>query len=143
MTLYTNLKNPLLDSSFWNVFRGGEPVVDSTSTYPKYNITYFPNSKRYMIEVGVTGFSSEDLSVSFDPKSRSLFVSARKKHMDNYEEFVQVKRTLGTRAFDISFRIDQNLEIDQDSIEVKDGILFIVCKENVPKEEQPIVFSVK
>lgn len=139
----TRVTKPLYNPAFWSLFSGpGEE-----SNYPKYNITAYPNRNvpEFHVEVAITGFSKEDLNIEFNPQTRILTVKAVLNSRRKYDEenFVQVVRNLATRAFSISFRIDQNLEIDKDKIWVENGILNIVCTENIPPERKPYMIDIR
>ena len=82
-----------------------------------------------MIEVAVAGFSEDDLDV--EQKERSVIISGEHKAKDRDV----IHRGISTKKFKRTFRLSEYVLVDGASL--KDGILAIKLKLELPEEKRP------
>ena len=83
----------------------------------------------FVIEVAVAGFTQEEISV--EQKERSLTISGQHESRDREV----IHRGISTKAFRRQFRLSEYVQVTGASL--KDGILAVTLKLEIPKEKQP------
>jgi len=101
----------------------------SNENYPPHNVVKI-DAERFDIELAVAGFSEEDLDVTV--KDGILVV--RGDTLDSTER-EYIHKGISSRKFEKSFRISEFVVID--GADLKDGILVVNARVEVPEERRP------
>jgi molecular chaperone IbpA len=107
------------------------------TSYPPYNILKH-DENTYEIEVAVTGFLPEEVTVEID--QNQLVVKGERKR----EELTDVNylhRGLATRDFTRSWTLAEHMEVGEGRI--KNGVLTIELKRIIPEALKPRVLKLK
>jgi len=107
------------------------------NTYPPYNILKHDDDT-YEIEIAVTGFEKDEITVEIDQKN--LVVKGSRKEVDVTEP-TYLHRSLATRDFTRSWQLGEHIEVDEGRI--KNGVLTIGLKRVVPESLKPRVLKIK
>ena len=121
---------------FDSLFRTLDSMTDSTQdNYPPYNIV--KNDNYYKIEVSVSGFSEEELSVVHE--NYVLTISGSKDSKD--EELEYLHKGIASRDFVKKFTLSKDLVVVDEAI--NDGLLVVTLELVVPEEKKPRVIDIK
>jgi molecular chaperone IbpA len=107
------------------------------TSYPPYNILKH-DENNYEIEVAVTGFLPEEISVEID--QNQLIVKGQRSR----EETVDAKylhRGLAARDFTRTWTLAEHMEVGEGRI--KNGVLTVELKRVVPESLKPRVLKLK
>ena len=104
------------------------------STYPPYNIK--EKDDLGVIEFAVAGFAEGDLKV--EVIDNTLKVSGCKEEKRS-EDFYH--KGISDRTFRKSFKLHEHIRID--GAELKDGLLKVTYKREIPESEKPRQISIK
>lgn len=96
--------------------------------YPPHNIVK-TGEDEFVIEVAVAGFKQDEINV--EQKERSLTISGQHESRDREV----IHRGISTKAFRRQFRLSEYVLVTGASL--KDGILAVTLKTEIPKEKQP------
>ena len=107
------------------------------NTYPPYNILKHDDDT-YEIEIAVTGFEKDEITVEIDQKN--LVVKGSRKEVDITEP-TYLHRSLATRDFTRSWQLGEHIEVDEGRI--KNGVLIIGLRRVVPESLKPRVLKIK
>lgn len=107
------------------------------NNYPPYNILKH-DENTYEIEVAVTGFLPEEVTVEID--QNQLIVKGHREKVDN-EYSTYLYRGLATRDFTRSWTLAEHMEVGEGRI--KNGVLSIELKRVVPEALKPRVLKIK
>lgn len=118
---------------FESAFRGD----DGGLSYPPYNIERM-NENAYRITMAVAGFSEEDITVTLH--GNELKVSGHMSQETKEEEAEYLHRGIASRAFERSFSLADHMQVG--AAELKDGLLRIQLKREIPESAQPRVIAV-
>lgn len=99
--------------------------------YPPYNIVKHDDAS-YKIEIAVTGFSKEEVTVEID-QNQLIVKGIRDKSNDVTAEFLY--RGLAFRDFRRSWTLAEHMEVGEGTI--KNGILTVYLKRIVPESLKP------
>lgn len=130
----TNLKaNTLFPRSsfvgFDHMFQDLEWVAKhATDNYPPHNVVKVGEDD-YQIEIAVAGFTLDDLGI--EQNERTLTVTGAK----NTEERDYIHKGISQKKFKRVFRLSEYVYVDGASL--KDGILSISLKFELPEEKRP------
>ena len=105
--------------------------------YPPYNIVKH-DEDTYEIEIAVTGFAKEEVTVEID-QSQLIVKGIRDKSNDVTAEFLH--RGLALRDFTRSWTLAEHMEVGDGTI--KNGVLTIELKRVVPDALKPRVLKLK
>ena len=105
--------------------------------YPPYNIVKH-NEDTYEIEIAVTGFSKDEVTVEID-QNQLIVKGIRDKSNDVTAEFLH--RGLAFRDFTRSWTLAEHMEVGEGTI--KNGVLTIELKRVVPDALKPRVLKLK
>jgi molecular chaperone IbpA len=106
--------------------------VDTAQTYPPYNIER-TGEDAYRITMAVAGFGEDEIAI--EAHGNALTVKAEKLE-EKTEDGVEVLfRGIAARAFERRFQIADHVEIKAATL--KNGLLYIELKRNVPEELKP------
>ena len=95
--------------------------------YPPYNISKIKDGE-YKVEMAVAGFTKQDITVTV--KENILAVKGKKENSES--DFLY--KGIGERSFSQTFRLAEFMYIDK--AELKDGILRITLKQELPEEKK-------
>jgi len=105
-----------------NIFEEMDRLMSSSfksdSNYPPYNV-FRDSDKNTFIEVAVSGFSKEDLSIYINDDG-DLVLEGTKK---NREDIEYIHKSLSTKDFKRTFRLDKSVEVNE--IKLENGILLV------------------
>jgi molecular chaperone IbpA len=98
--------------------------------YPPYNIAQI-NENEYMISLAVAGFGMDNLSIEKDKDTLKIEGTAPKGD----EEVNYLHRGIGGRNFRREFTLAEHVDVH--NAELKNGMLNVHLKREVPEELQP------
>jgi molecular chaperone IbpA len=107
------------------------------NNYPPYNILKH-DENTYEIEVAVTGFQPEDVTVEID--QNQLIIKGHRSRVDN-DETTYLYRGLATRDFTRTWTLAEHMEVGEGRI--KNGVLTIELKRVIPDTLKPRVLKIK
>ena len=105
------------------------------NNYPPYNILKH-NENSYEIQVAVTGFSPDEISVEID--QNQLIVKGQHK-TDDASESVFLHRGLASRDFTRMWTLAEHMEVGEGKI--KNGVLTIELNRVIPEALKPRVLK--
>lgn len=106
------------------------------ASYPPYNILKHDDNT-YEIEVAVTGFLPDEISVEID--QNQLIVKGERKQESG--EVTYLHRGLATRDFTRTWTLAEHMEVNEGKI--KNGVLKIELKRVIPEALKPRVLKLK
>ncbi len=107
------------------------------NTYPPYNILKHSDDS-YEIEIAVTGFSPEEITVEID-QNQLVVHGVRVRTEDSETQYLH--RGLATRDFTRSWTLAEHMEVGEGKI--KNGVLTIALTRLVPEALKPRVLKIK
>lgn len=108
----------------------GQP--ESGTTYPPYNIER-TGDDAYRITMAVAGFGEDDISI--EAHRNVLSVKGDKKEESANEGSELLHRGIASRAFERRFQLADHVEVSGATL--KNGLLHVDLKRNVPEEMKP------
>tara|TARA_Y100001963_G_scaffold145785_1_gene219860 strand:- start:414 stop:845 length:432 start_codon:yes stop_codon:yes gene_type:complete len=137
-----NLPTRVFDP-FKNMTVGFDNIFDQLSTlsdfdipnYPPYNIKKI-DKENYQLEMALAGFTKADVIV--EVKENTLTISGKSS---DKEEDSFVHQGIARRAFKRRWTLAEHLEVDE--AKLKDGILMVKMKLNLPEEKKPKTITIK
>ena len=109
-----------------------------TTNYPPYNVLK-KSDDEYAIEMAVTGFEKDEITV--ETEMDTLTVKGCKLDISEGTDAPQyLHRGLAQRDFTRSFTLAEHMEVK--SAEVKNGILTVSIKRNIPEYAKPKLIEV-
>ena len=109
--------------------------VNDIPNYPPYNIKKVGKDK-YQLDMALAGFSKDDVKVEVNDNTLTVSASSSDKEDDSY-----VHKGIAKRAFKRSWTLVEHLEV-QDA-KLKDGVLTVDMKLNLPDEKKPRTIKIK
>jgi len=103
------------------------------ASYPPYNI--FKSKDNYVLEIAVAGFGKEDITITV--KELQLTVEGSK--LPSVDEYVH--NGIANRDFKQDFVLAEYVVVE--GAELKDGMLRILLKQELPEELQPKIIKIK
>ena len=100
----------------------------SQPNYPPYNVVKV-DDENFIVELAVAGFSKDELSI--EVKDRTLMITG--EHVSKGRDFIH--RGISTKKFKRTFRLSEYVQVNGATL--KDGILAIVLKLEIPEEKRP------
>lgn len=129
---------PLLDipENLFNAVSNMDTAYKETSTnYPPFNIIQI-GTDVYKVEIGVSGFKSDELELIKEGYLLSVKGNPQKKEEEFKDEEVKyLRRKLSKRSFKLDFTLGRDIFVEGVSLE--DGILSIELKKIIPEEMKP------
>jgi len=107
------------------------------NNYPPYNIIKH-DENTYEIEVAVTGFMPEEVTVEID--QNQLIVKGHRTRTES-DEATYLYRGLATRDFTRTWTLAEHMEVGEGRI--KNGVLTIELKRVIPESLKPRVLRIK
>lgn len=138
MNLPTGVFDPFrnLTVGFDNIFDQLSTLSSyDTSNYPPYNIKKIDKEK-YQLEMALAGFTKTDVIVEVKENTLTISGKVSDKDTDNF-----VHRGIAQRSFKRQWSLVEHLEVT--SAVLKDGVLKVDMKLNLPEEKKPKTITVK
>jgi len=108
----------------------GQP--DTAQTYPPYNIER-TGEDAYRVSMAVAGFSDSEIEIQ--SHRNVLSVKGERKEETNAEGSEVIYRGIAGRSFERRFQLADHVEVV--GANLKNGLLHIDLKRNVPEELKP------
>ena len=105
-----------------------ENAIKGNTTYPPHNVIK-DGEDSYGIELAVAGFSRDQISIETQDGLLKIIGEAQK------DEREYTYKGISTRSFTRQFTLAEYVEVTDATL--KDGILCVSLKRNVPEEKQP------
>ena len=109
--------------------------VNDIPNYPPYNIKKVGKDK-YQLDMALAGFSKDDVKGETNDNTLTISASSSDKEDDSY-----VHKGIAKRAFKRHWTLVEHLEV-QDA-KLKDGVLTVDMKLNLPDEKKPRTIKIK
>ena len=109
--------------------------VNDIPNYPPYNIKKVGKDK-YQLDMALAGFTKEDVKVETGDNVLTISASSSDKEDDSF-----VHKGIARRAFKRQWTLAEHLEV-QDA-KLKDGVLTVDMKLNLPEEKKPRTIKIK
>lgn len=110
---------------------------DNSSNYPPYDVLHDIDDN-YLVSIAVAGYSQENLSVTVD--DGSLIVTGEWDY-DQFEHYESIHNGIAKRKFTRKFALAEYMEVGDTWL--KDGLLNIEIKKNIPEEKKPKQITIK
>jgi molecular chaperone IbpA len=101
--------------------------------YPPYNISKIKDGE-YKVEMAIAGFTKKDITVT--AKENILAVNGKKEKSES--DFLY--KGIGERSFSQTFRLAEYMFIEK--AEMKDGILRIFLKQELPEDKKEKIIKI-
>lgn len=111
---------------------------ESVQSYPPYNIERLSENS-YQISMAVAGFSSDEIEIELH--RNQLTVKGNKKTEDDESSREFLYRGIAARAFERRFQLADHVEVV--GAEMKNGLLHIELKREIPEEMKPRKITVQ
>ena len=121
------------NNDFFDSFR-------TVSTYPPYNVR--EKNDLGVIEFAVAGFAEKDLKVEVKDQTLHVYGCKEKKsdgQLKHESDFYH--KGISDRTFRKSFKLHEHIRID--GAELKDGLLKVTYKREIPESEKPKQIKLK
>lgn len=105
----------------------------ATDTYPPHNIVKVSEND-YLIDIAVAGFTMGDLEIEQDERTLTVKGEKVKTEFDDPEPTF-IHRGISQKKFKRVFRLSEYVFVDGASL--KDGILSVKLKFELPEEKRP------
>jgi molecular chaperone IbpA len=105
---------------------------DGGQTYPPYNIER-TGENAYRISVAVAGFSDDEISI--EAHRNVLTIKGERKEESEGEGAELLYRGIASRAFERRFQLADHVDVEGATL--KNGLLFVDLKRNIPEELKP------
>ncbi len=105
---------------------------EGAQTYPPYNIER-TGDDAYRISMAVAGFSDSEITI--EAHRNVLTVKGEKADEENSDSAEFLYRGIASRAFERRFQLADHVEVT--GAELKNGLLHIDLKRNIPEELKP------
>ena len=138
ITLPTRVFDP-----FKNLTVGFDDIFNQLSSLSQYEIPNYPpynikkvGKDKYQLDMALAGFSKDDVKVETNDNTLTISASSSDKEDDSY-----VHKGIAKRAFKRHWTLVEHLEV-QDA-KLKDGVLTVDMKLNLPDEKKPRTIKIK
>ena len=109
--------------------------VNDIPNYPPYNIKKVGKDK-YQLDMALAGFSKDDVKVEVKENTLTVSASSSDKEDDSF-----VHKGIAKRAFKRQWTLAEHLEVKD--AQLKDGVLTVDMKLNLPEEKKPRTIKIK
>lgn len=139
VTTYTNGSwSSLFNDPF---FIGFEALADrltsahtNTSGFPPYNIRKV-DEDTFVVELAVAGYNKESLEIT----EHNGTLEIKGERPEDVEEYVH--KGIAGRKFTRSFVLGEHVHVD--NADLKDGMLYVSLKRDLPEEKKPKTIKIK
>jgi molecular chaperone IbpA len=122
---------------FDTLFSELEQRAAKSNNYPPHNVVKYSDDA-YEIQLAVTGFAKEDITVGLD--NQHLIVVGSQDVAES-EDTVYLHRGLAARNFKCVFPLAEHIEVGE--VTIKHGLLKIALTRVVPETLKPRVLEIK
>ena len=127
------INNPYL-IGFENVFPKFDQVIKSNEgTFPPYNVRKIDDNN-FVIELAVAGFAEKDLTIT-EQDGNLTIVGEKAEDESDY-----LYKGIAARKFTRTYALSEYVKTTSASL--KDGILFVTLKKDLPEEKLPRSISI-
>jgi molecular chaperone IbpA len=105
---------------------------DGGQTYPPYNIEK-TGENAYRISVAVAGFSEDEISI--EAHRNVLTIKGERKEESEDDKAELLFRGIASRTFERRFQLADHVDVEGATL--KNGLLYVDLKRNVPEELKP------
>jgi molecular chaperone IbpA len=109
-------------------------VHTNTNGFPPYNVRKL-DEDTFVVELAVAGYNKESLSITEHDGTLEI-KGERPEDADEY-----VHKGIAGRKFTRSFALGEYVHVD--NADLKDGMLYVVVKRDVPEEKKPKQIDIK
>lgn len=106
----------------------------NTSGFPPYNVRKI-DEDTFIVELAVAGYNKESLEVSEHEGTLEI----KGERPEDVEEYVH--KGIAGRKFTRSFALGEYVHVD--NAELKDGMLYVKVKRELPEEKKPKTIKIK
>ena len=106
------------------------------TNYPPYNVIKH-DEDNYEVQLAVAGFRQDEIDITVE--NTQLMIKGTKFEEADTKEYLY--RGLAARDFERHFTLGQYLEVN--GAEIKDGLLIVKLKRNVPEAMKPRKIDIK
>ena len=111
--------------------------LDSSSSYPPYNITKVDDSN-YIIEMALAGFNKDDIEIELADSE----LTVRSKKRENSSKDVNlIHQGISSRSFNRKFTLSEEILVK--NAEMKNGMLIIKLQKFIPENKKPKLINIK
>ena len=118
----------------------GNGGLSMQSNYPPYNIRRTGQDK-YSIEVGLAGFSKNDVEVEFEDNLLTVRTKQVDKSENKNDDGEIIHKGISQRHFARSFTIADDVKVN--GAQLKDGLLTIACERIIPEHKKRKLIEIK
>ena len=111
--------------------------LDSSSSYPPYNITKVDDSN-YIIEMALAGFNKDDIEIEL--ADSELTVRSKKRENSN-KDVNLIHQGISSRSFNRKFTLSEEILVK--NAEMTDGMLIIKLQKFIPENKKPKLINIK
>jgi molecular chaperone IbpA len=122
---------------FDTLFSELEQRATKSNNYPPHNVVKYSDDQ-YEIQLAVTGFAKEDVTVGLD--NQHLIVEGSQQGED-LEDAVYLHRGLAARDFKAVFPLAEHIEVGE--VSIKHGMLRIALTRVIPEKLKPKMLEIK
>lgn len=131
--------SPLLRSSVGfdrvnQLFELANRMDDAATSYPPYNIEK-RGEDAYRITMAVAGFAQDELDITVKENSLIVTGKAAEQPTAEGEQVSYLHRGIARRAFERRFELADTVKVV--GAELKDGLLHIALKREIPEAKKP------
>ena len=126
--------NTMLDQ-FTNSIAG----AGQNGTYPPYNLLQLDDNN-FAVEVALAGFSETDVSITKDGNVLSITGEKKADESETKSE-MYLHRGISSRTFTREFMLAEHIDVV--GATMKDGILLVQLKREIPEEKKPRQITIK
>ena len=122
-------------NKFFDEFWGNRKnFIHSNTSYPKMDI--FEDELYFCLECAVPGVEQQDLDIETVKETRLLTIKGRASvlRVNRYHEHL---KELKHSAFSRTIQLPQDIELDPEICNLKNGILYMSFRKIVAKKEEP------
>lgn len=138
LTTGSNTFNSMFNDPFFIGFDGLVNRLASahsnTSGFPPYNVRKV-DEDTFIVELAVAGYNKESLDITEHDGTLEI----KGERPEDAEEYVH--KGIAGRKFTRSFALGEYVHVD--SADLKDGMLYVTVKRDLPEEKKPKSISIK
>ena len=131
--MYNNDQNWL--PTFFNDFFDNDWMMKTNATAPAINVV--ESDKDYKVEVAAPGMKKEDFNIHLGDNNE-LIITMEQKNENKEEHKKYLRREFAYSKFQQSFVLPDNIEKENISASVNDGILTIELPKQAPEEKAKV-----
>ena len=110
--------------------------VAAKQSYPPYDLIMIDDDN-YMLKLAVAGFAKQEIDISVE--NSTLTITGAVESAD--EDVDYLHKGIAMRKFTRTFALGEYMEVVD--AEIKNGILYVYIRREVPEEKKPKQFTIK